>query len=73
MLFAHLLLGRVPHRVHLDVATHEFYQPAPACALQPRPYRAESGNFVNLDRLADTFNPGRPQALENKEAFAQFF
>ena len=59
------------HRLHLALAPDELRQPAPGRALQPRAQRPEPGHLVNVDRLADAFDPGRAERLEREVALAQ--
>ena len=58
-------------RLHLALAPDELRQPAPRRALQPRAQRPEPGHLVNIDRLADAFDLGRPQRLEREIALDQ--
>ena len=66
------LLGGVFERLHLALAPDELGQPAPCRTLQSRPQRPEAGHLINIDRLADAFDSGWTQRLQDKIAFTQF-
>ena len=59
-------------RLHLALAPDELGQPAPRRALQPRAQGPQPGDFVNVDRLADAFDFGCAERLEDEVAFAKF-
>jgi len=65
------LLGRRLHRLHLAAAPHEFREPPPRRALKPGAQGSETCHFMNIHRLADAFDLGCAQRLEDEVAFAQ--
>ncbi len=59
------------HLREFRLAPHESRKAAPHCPLQPRAQRSEPGHFENIDRLADAFDFGCAERLENEVAFAK--
>ena len=54
--------------LHVGVAADEARESARARDLEPRAQRAQSRHLVNVDRLADAFDPGRAERLEREIA-----
>src|SRR5216684_4009210 len=65
------LLGRMPQRLHLALASDELGQPAPDRALQSCSQRPDTCHLIDIDRLAHTLDSRRPQRLEREIALDQ--
>jgi hypothetical protein len=66
------LLGGMPQCFHLALASNELGQPAADRTLQLRAQRPESGHLVNVNRLADAFDPAGAERLELEVTFDEF-
>ena len=54
---------------HLGIASDEFRQPAPRRCLEARPQRSEADHFINIDQLAEPFDPGGAERLQLEISF----
>ena len=63
-------LGGVLKRLYLALASDKLGQPPSHRALQPRPQRPQPGHFIDVDRLANAFDPGRAERFQDEIPFA---
>src|SRR5262249_43453309 len=67
----HCQIERVLHLVYFALSSDELRQAPPWRKLKARPQRTMSGDFVNIDRLADAFDLLLPQSTEFEVALNQ--